>query len=146
MFGRTLIRIGLIVGVAVLAWSVMARTSQAHGTRQVVTVRPYQTLWTIAASHYGGDVRDAIWRIEQAKPSERGRYPGRADVGSALIRPSPPCCDTCCCKTARRMDLDIVFLGTSGSAPTANRGRPRCSCAAAATACSSTAPRAPSGN
>ena len=66
MFGRILIRIGVIVGIAVVAWSVMARSSQAHGNRQVVTVRPYQTLWTIAASHYGGDVRDAIWRIEQA--------------------------------------------------------------------------------
>ena len=29
-------------------------------------VRPYQTLWTIAQAHYGGDVRDAIYRIEQA--------------------------------------------------------------------------------
>jgi nucleoid-associated protein YgaU len=66
MFGRILIRIGVIVGIAVLGWSVMARASQAHGNRQVVTVRPYQTLWTIAASHYAGDVRDAIWRIERA--------------------------------------------------------------------------------
>jgi nucleoid-associated protein YgaU len=83
MFGRTLIRIGLIVGVAVLAWSVMARTSQAHGTRQVVTVRAYQTLWTIAESHYGGDVRDAIWRIEQAN------HLSGADirVGQTLVLP-----------------------------------------------------------
>ena len=62
MFGRII----LIVGIAVLAWSAFARTSNAHGPRQVVTVRPAQTLWTIAQSHYGGDVRDAIWRIEQA--------------------------------------------------------------------------------
>jgi len=66
VFGRILIRIGVIVGIAVLGWSVLARSSQAHGNREVVIVRPYQTLWTIAASHYGGDVRDAIWRIEQA--------------------------------------------------------------------------------
>ena len=66
VFGRTLIRIALIVGAALLVWSITARTSQAHGTRQVVTVRPYQTLWTIAAAHYAGDVRDAIWRIERA--------------------------------------------------------------------------------
>jgi nucleoid-associated protein YgaU len=83
MFGRILIRIGVIVGASVLAWSVMARTSQAHGTRQVVTVRPYQTLWTIAASHYGGDVRDAVWRIEQAN------HLNGADirVGQTLILP-----------------------------------------------------------
>jgi len=31
-----------------------------------VTVRANETLWTIAQSHYGGDLRDAIWRIERA--------------------------------------------------------------------------------
>jgi len=62
MFGRILI----LVGVAVLLWSITARTSQAHGAKQVVTVKPYDTLWSIAQGHYGGDVRDAIWRIERA--------------------------------------------------------------------------------
>jgi LysM repeat protein len=62
MFARTLI----VVGIAILAWSALARSSNAHGTKQVVTVRPYETLWTIAQQHYAGDVRDAIWRIEQA--------------------------------------------------------------------------------
>jgi LysM repeat protein len=62
MFARILI----LVGIAVLVWSIAARTSQAHGAKQVVTVKPYDTLWSIAQSHYGGDTRDAIWRIEQA--------------------------------------------------------------------------------
>jgi nucleoid-associated protein YgaU len=62
MFGRILI----LVGAAVLIWSVAARSSQAHGAKQVVTVKPYDTLWSIAQGHYGGDVRDAIWRIERA--------------------------------------------------------------------------------
>ena len=44
MFGRILI----LVGLAVLAWSVMAHSSQAHGAKQVVTVKPYDTLWSIA--------------------------------------------------------------------------------------------------
>ncbi len=60
------VRIVLIVGIAVLAWSAVARSSNAHGPRQVVTVRPYETLWSIAQAHYGGDVRDGIWRIERA--------------------------------------------------------------------------------
>lgn len=55
-----------MVGIAVLAWSALARSSTAHGPRQVVTVRPYETLWTIAQRRYGGDVRDAVWRIERA--------------------------------------------------------------------------------
>ena len=79
MFGRIL----LIVGIAVLVWSAVARSSQAHGARQVVTVRPSETLWSIAQSHYGGDVRDAIWRIERAN-----HLPG-ADVraGQHLVLP-----------------------------------------------------------
>lgn len=60
------VRVLLLVGIAVLVWSAAARSSQAHGARQVVTVRPYQTLWSIAESHYGGDVRAAVWRIERA--------------------------------------------------------------------------------
>jgi nucleoid-associated protein YgaU len=60
------VRIALVVGIAVLAWSALARSSTAHGPRQVVTVRPYETLWTIAQRQYGGDVRDAVWRIERA--------------------------------------------------------------------------------
>jgi LysM repeat protein len=60
------VRAFLIVGVAILLWSAMARSSPAHGTKQVVTVRPYQTLWSIAQRHYAGDIRDAVWKIERA--------------------------------------------------------------------------------
>ena len=79
MFGRIL----LLVGIAVLVWSAVARSTQAHGPRQLVTVRANDTLWTIAASHYAGDVRDAIWRIERAN-----HLPG-ADVrvGQRLVLP-----------------------------------------------------------
>lgn len=84
MFGRhTLIRIALLVGLAVLAWSVLANSSSAHGNRVVITVRPYDTLWSIAQRHYGGDVRDAIWRIEQAN-----NLPGAdLSVGQRLVLP-----------------------------------------------------------
>ena len=77
------VRIFILVGVAVLIWSAAARSSQAHGAKQVVTVKPYDTLWSIAARHYGGDVRESIWRIEQAN-----HLPG-ADlhVGQRLVLP-----------------------------------------------------------
>lgn len=83
MFGRTALRIAVIVGSALLVWSINARISQAHGNRQVITVRPYQTLWSIAAAHYAGDVRDAVWQIERAN-----HLPG-ADiaVGQKLVLP-----------------------------------------------------------
>jgi hypothetical protein len=77
------VRILLIVGMAVLVWSAMARSSNAHGAKQVVTVRPYETLWSIAQQHYAGDVRDAIWQIEKANhlPSADVR------VGQTLVLP-----------------------------------------------------------
>jgi hypothetical protein len=64
------VRIFLLAGVAVLVWSAVARSSQAHGGRHVITVRPYETLWTIAERHYAGNVQAAIWRIEHANHLE----------------------------------------------------------------------------
>ena len=77
------VRILTLVGIAVLVWSATARSSQAHGARQVVTVRPYDTLWTIAQQHYAGDTRAAVWQIERAN-----HLPG-ADlaVGQRLVLP-----------------------------------------------------------
>jgi nucleoid-associated protein YgaU len=77
------VRIFILVGLAVLVWSAVARSTQAHGPRQVVTVRANDTLWSIAASHYAGDVRDAIWRIERAN-----HLPGAdVHVGQQLVLP-----------------------------------------------------------
>ena len=77
------VRILLIVGMAVLVWSAMARSSNAHGAKQVVTVRPYETLWSIAQQHYGGDVRDAIWQIERANHLQSADV----RVGQTLVLP-----------------------------------------------------------
>ena len=60
------VRIFILVAVAVLVWSGTTHSSQAHGRKQVVTVKPYDTLWSIAQLHYAGDPRAAIWRIEKA--------------------------------------------------------------------------------
>lgn len=79
MFVRTLI----IVGIAVLIWSVAARSSQAHGAKRVVTVQRYDSLWSIAQRHYGGDVRDAIWRIEQANHLQSANV----RIGQKLVLP-----------------------------------------------------------
>jgi nucleoid-associated protein YgaU len=77
------VRIMLIVGIAVLVWSVMARSSNAHGAKQVVTVRAYDTLWSIAEQHYGGDVRDAVWQIEKANHLQSADV----RVGQTLVLP-----------------------------------------------------------
>ena len=59
------VRVFILVAVAVLVWSATAHSSQAHGRKQVVTVKPYDTLWSIASSYYSGDPRAAIYRLEE---------------------------------------------------------------------------------
>jgi nucleoid-associated protein YgaU len=66
MFVRTCIRTAALVVIALVFWSIVARPSGAHGPRTVYQVRAGDTLWSIAASHYGGDPRSAIWQIETA--------------------------------------------------------------------------------
>jgi len=61
MFGRILI----VVAVLAFGLSVVARSSRGGGHEQLYRVKPYDTLWSIATSHYAGDPREAIWKIER---------------------------------------------------------------------------------
>jgi LysM repeat protein len=61
MFGKILI----VALLAVLAWGALARTSSGAGREHVYVVRPTDTLWSIAASHYAGDPRDGVWKLER---------------------------------------------------------------------------------
>jgi len=73
------VKIFVLAGLALLVWSAVARPSGAHGRRTTVRVHAYDTLWTIAASHYGAeDVRGAIWKIERANHLDgSGLRPGQ---------------------------------------------------------------------
>ncbi len=72
MFGKALLTALLLTLVVAIA----ANRSQGAGPAQAYVVRPYDTLWAIAASHYAGDPREAIDRIERAN-----------GLASPLIRP-----------------------------------------------------------
>jgi LysM repeat protein len=61
---------------ALVVWAIAAHSSTGAGKPQVYTVKPYDTLWSIATSHYGGDPRDAIYRLEQ-----------RNGLSGAVVRP-----------------------------------------------------------
>jgi len=76
MFARIL----LLVLVATIAWAVVARASTAAGPDRVYTVKPGDTLWSIASSRYGGDPRSGVWKIEQ-----RNGLSGRPLVAGARI-------------------------------------------------------------
>ena len=61
---------------AIVIWAVAARASDSAGKPHLYTVKPYDTLWSIASAHYRGDPRDAVYRLQ-----ERNRLP------AALVRP-----------------------------------------------------------
>jgi len=50
---------------ALVVWAIAAHSSDGAGRRQVYRVKPYDTLWSIATSYYGGDPRAAIERVEE---------------------------------------------------------------------------------
>jgi nucleoid-associated protein YgaU len=70
------VKLILALIVATIAVAVVARTSSGHGPERTYVVRPADTLWTIAASAYGGDPREGVWRIQE-----------RNDLEDTLIRP-----------------------------------------------------------
>jgi LysM repeat protein len=59
MFGKIL----LISALVLIAWMFLARASHGAGPTMRYKVKPGDTLWSIAATHYAGDPRDAIYRI-----------------------------------------------------------------------------------
>jgi len=60
MFGKLLI---LLVAAALLV-GLAARSSHGAAPERHYVVRPGDTLWSIAARNYGGDVRQAVWNLE----------------------------------------------------------------------------------
>jgi nucleoid-associated protein YgaU len=72
MFAKILIGALLLTIVVAVA----ANRSEGAGPERAYVVRPYDTLWSIASSQYGGDPREAIDRIERAN-----------GLRTALIRP-----------------------------------------------------------
>jgi nucleoid-associated protein YgaU len=69
-------RIAVIVALLALAVAYSARSSISAGHEQIYVVRYGDTLWSIASSHYGGDPREAIWRVQD-----------RNHLTGALVRP-----------------------------------------------------------
>jgi nucleoid-associated protein YgaU len=77
MFAKML----LVAFVFALAVAVSARTSDSAGPEQRYVVKRYDTLWSIATSHYAGDPREAVWKIEQ-----RNRLSGATITPGQVLR------------------------------------------------------------
>jgi LysM repeat protein len=72
MFAKFLI----VLVLAALAVGLVARSSHGAGPERSYVVQPTDTLWSIAARSYAGDVREGVWKLEQ-----------RNHLASASIRP-----------------------------------------------------------
>jgi nucleoid-associated protein YgaU len=71
------VKLALITSLAAAGVAGVAHPSQSAGPVRHYTVRPGDTLWSIAASRYGGDPREAVWRLRQQNPAvTAGLQPG----------------------------------------------------------------------
>jgi LysM repeat protein len=57
-------RAAVIIALLAVAVAYGARTSHSAGREQTYVVLAGDTLWSIAASHYGGDPREAVWNLQ----------------------------------------------------------------------------------
>jgi LysM repeat protein len=72
MFAKFLI----VLVLAALAVGLVAQTSQGSGPERSYVVKPTDTLWSIAARNYAGDVREGVWKLQE-----------RNGLRSATLRP-----------------------------------------------------------
>lgn len=74
----------VVIAVAVLfLWALFANESGASGPAETYSVRPGDTLWSIAERRYDGDPREGVWRIEHANKLTGGSI----TVGQRLLLP-----------------------------------------------------------
>ena len=84
MFGSRLALTGVVLLALLLAALGAARPSSGAAPETRYVVRPGDTLWAIAAQHYGGDVRRAVWRIRARNGLDD---PGALQPGAAITLP-----------------------------------------------------------
>ncbi len=58
------VRLLVVVALALFLWAALARSSDASGPERRYVVRPYDTLWSIAAQGYA-DPREGVWEIRE---------------------------------------------------------------------------------
>jgi len=69
---------------ALVVWAIAAHSSTGAGKPQVYTVKPYDTLWSIATEHYpSDDVRIRVDDIERLN----GLHSPRIEAGQTLRLP-----------------------------------------------------------
>jgi LysM repeat protein len=59
------VRVGALLAVIGAIVAIAARPSGGAGPEEIYVVKPTDTLWSIASSHYPGDPREGIWKLER---------------------------------------------------------------------------------
>ena len=75
------VRLLLISVLAAAMWALFARDSGAVGPERSYRVGPGDTLWSIAATSYGGDPREGVWKLR-----ERNHLTGTTIAPGQLLR------------------------------------------------------------
>jgi LysM repeat protein len=71
------VKLMLLTVLVAAAVGGIARPSESAQPVRHYTVRSGDTFWSIAASRYGGDPREAVWRLQRRNPHvARGLQPG----------------------------------------------------------------------
>jgi hypothetical protein len=62
---RVFVRVFIVGVIALLLWSVVAAGSEGAGPPRAYTVRPHDTLWSIAVATMPGDPREGVWKLRK---------------------------------------------------------------------------------
>lgn len=61
----TLVRICLVALAILVLWALFANDTGAAGPESRYRVKPGDTLWSIALTHFAGDPREGVWELER---------------------------------------------------------------------------------
>lgn len=75
------VRLLLVAVTATAFWALLAHDSGAGGPERTYRVQPGDTLWSIAASTYGGDPREGVWKLR-----DRNHLEGTTIVAGQALR------------------------------------------------------------
>ena len=74
----------IVLVLAALAVGLAARSSHGAGPERTYVVKPTDTLWSIAARSYAGDVREGVWKLQQRNHLARTHFERHAEQGLGL--------------------------------------------------------------